>query len=207
MLTAPIARLNDARIAACQLLRGTLRHAAIAEVSRHSCGKVSASISAFGSPWGRLSAIGKCVPELVLVSRLLEPSSGSVGPSTKLLQHLLLVLLPLLGDVFCDQPLSLEKLKDRERGQRHSSFATRFWRVRFHTHDGLYASVQWCLPPGVVGAVLRTDLWNSTKMQSARSTRWLVNLIKTLRSLAHEGVDSVRDGVGWAGAWHPRDHL
>ena len=55
----------------------------------------------------------------------------------------------------------------------------------------------------VIGAVLRTDLWNSSTMQSAHSTCWLVNLIKTLRSLAHEGVDSVRDGVGWAGLGIP----
>ena len=55
------------------------------------------------------------VPEPVLVSRLLEPSSGVVGP----FKHLRVAAqspeagaAPLLGDVFWDQPLSLEKLKD-----------------------------------------------------------------------------------------------
>ena len=55
------------------------------------------------------------VPEPDLVSSLLEPSSGVVGP----LKHLHVAAqspvagaAPLLGDVFWDQPLSLEKLKD-----------------------------------------------------------------------------------------------
>ena len=58
---------------------------AVAEVSRHSCGKVSAAVSACGAPGGRLSAMVQpkfsSVPEPVFVSGLLEPSSGSVGPS------------------------------------------------------------------------------------------------------------------------------
>ena len=55
------------------------------------------------------------VPEPVLVSRLLEPSSGVVGPFKHLhvaAQSQVAGAAPLLGDVFWDQPLSLEKLED-----------------------------------------------------------------------------------------------
>ena len=51
----------------------------------------------------------------VLVSGLLEPSSGSVGPFKHLhvaAQSPVAGAAPLLGDDFWDQPLSLEKLKD-----------------------------------------------------------------------------------------------
>ena len=51
----------------------------------------------------------------VLVSRLLEPSSGSVGPFKHLhvaAQAPVAGAAPLLGDEFWDRPLSLEKLKD-----------------------------------------------------------------------------------------------
>ena len=55
------------------------------------------------------------VPEPVLVSRLLEPSSGFVGPFKHLhvaAQSPVAGAAPLLGDVFWDQLVSLEKLKD-----------------------------------------------------------------------------------------------
>ena len=45
----------------------------------------------------------------------------------------------------------------------------------------------------VNSALSRTHLWSSTRMQMSRSSCWLLNLIKTLWSLAPEGVDSVRD--------------
>ena len=59
--------------------------------------------------------VKEAVPEPVLVSRLLEPSSGVVGPFKHLhvaAQSPVAGAAPLLGDVFWDQPLSLEKLKD-----------------------------------------------------------------------------------------------
>ena len=55
------------------------------------------------------------LPEPVLVSRLLEPSSGVVGSFKHLhvaAQSPVAGAAPLLGDVFWDQSLSLEKLKD-----------------------------------------------------------------------------------------------
>ena len=92
-------------------LRAALRHEQLsiamhlAQALHHSSGRrkhvdVVGSGEAFGP---------------VLVSGLLEPSSGSAGPFKHL--HVAAQLpvagaAPLLGDDFWDQPLSLEKLKD-----------------------------------------------------------------------------------------------
>ena len=71
-------------------------------------------------------AIGKpefssvSVPEPALVSRLLEPSSGSVGPFKHFhvaAQSLVAGSAPSLGDVLWDQPPSLEKFKDLVRAK------------------------------------------------------------------------------------------